>query len=283
MILQNQNISMTELFNLIGGTSDEGGTSSTGTLMAKVNAALDKLNDSSSSGSTINTGGAQEFTSNGTFTVPAGVTKIWVTACGAGGGGGGCLYSSDAEYTVYDGNGGNGGAAVKRQPFSVTPGQSIAITIGAGGAIGSNSSGTPTAGSTGGSTVVGSLITLPGGYGGQVQRANQKNNNNIGAGAGGLGAYARRQYVVNGTASTYSTSTSSAGDGDYGIDNNKGYGIYGGGGGGSLSYGGNGATTASAATAASYGGGGGGGASVRKSSTAYAPSKGGPGYCLIEW
>jgi hypothetical protein len=36
----------------------------------------------------IETHGTQEFTSGGTFTVPAGVHKIWVTACGAGGGGG---------------------------------------------------------------------------------------------------------------------------------------------------------------------------------------------------
>ena len=38
--------------------------------------------------SVIQAHGTQTFTKNGTFTVPDGVTKIWITACGGGGGGG---------------------------------------------------------------------------------------------------------------------------------------------------------------------------------------------------
>ena len=45
--------------------------------------------------------GTQTFTEDGTFTVPAGVTKILVTAFGAGGGGG-----------RYDASGGQGGDRV---------------------------------------------------------------------------------------------------------------------------------------------------------------------------
>ena len=31
---------------------------------------------------------AKEFTANGSWTAPSGVTEVWVTACAAGGGGG---------------------------------------------------------------------------------------------------------------------------------------------------------------------------------------------------
>ena len=41
------------------------------------------------------------FTSNGTFVVPEGVTKIYVTGCGGGGGG--------ARYSGGGSNGGSGG------------------------------------------------------------------------------------------------------------------------------------------------------------------------------
>ena len=92
--------------------------------------------------------GTQTFTSNGTFTVPAGVTKILVTAFGGGGGG--------------DRDGGQGGSWILRKAFSVVPGTTIPITIGAGG-TGAENRGTSTAGTDGGATVIGNLITLAGG------------------------------------------------------------------------------------------------------------------------
>jgi hypothetical protein len=63
------------------------------------------------------------FTSSGTWTVPQGVTSILVSGCAGGNGG-------------Y-GSGGTGGAAgqwVIKQHISVTPGSTITVTIGAGGA-----------------------------------------------------------------------------------------------------------------------------------------------------
>lgn len=96
-------------------------------------------------------GGKKTFTKSGTFTVPDSVTNIRVTA--AAGGGGGC-------YNYY---GGGGGACIVNQYFDVTPGEVIEITVGKGGAGGSRGdSGVidPIAGSP---TVVGNLITLPGG------------------------------------------------------------------------------------------------------------------------
>jgi len=73
--------------------------------------------------------GGQTFTANGNFTVPAGVTKVWVSICGGGGGGG----SGGASY--YGGSGGGGGAAVLRREVVVTPAEVIPVTVGGGGAV----------------------------------------------------------------------------------------------------------------------------------------------------
>ena len=95
-------------------------------------------------GALIQAHGAQTFTSDGTFTVPAGVTKILVTAFGAGGGG----YFSVA---------GGGGERIIKKAYSVTPGTAISIKIGVGG----------TNGVAGGTTVIGSLVTVAGGISGK--------------------------------------------------------------------------------------------------------------------
>ena len=85
---------------------------------------------------------SQTFTSSGTFVVPAGVNHVYVIGCGGGGGAaGGCFQSSNAN--ACDGVPG-GGAALAMHAMSVTPGDSLAVTIGAGGTGGS-----PAAGSTG--------------------------------------------------------------------------------------------------------------------------------------
>jgi len=88
------------------------------------------------------------FTANGTFTVPGGVTVILVTAI-AGGGGSGVT------------GGGGAGESISRI-FKVTPGDSITITIGAGGSAGAVGG---VNGGAGGNTQVGSLVTLVGGSG----------------------------------------------------------------------------------------------------------------------
>ncbi len=94
-------------------------------------------------------GGTQTFTANGTFIVPTGVTKIWVTAC-AGGQGAGASAGSNGSTS------GDGGDWIIKQPYNVTPGQSISITVGQGGAAGIEPA-------NGGNTVIGSLVTLVGG------------------------------------------------------------------------------------------------------------------------
>jgi hypothetical protein len=95
-------------------------------------------------------------TSTGSFTVPAGVTTLYVFASGGGGGGGAGF--TDVGNPTTGGTGGTGGQALS--VLTVTPGGSVSYTIGAGGA-GANSGSS----SSGGSTTV-DTITCTGGSGG---------------------------------------------------------------------------------------------------------------------
>ncbi len=67
------------------------------------------------------------FTTNGTFTPPAGVTTITVQAWGGGGGGGG------SDQSKYGGGGGGGGAYTINNAVLVTQGINYIILIGTGG------------------------------------------------------------------------------------------------------------------------------------------------------
>ena len=113
-------------------------------------------------------GGQQIFTASGTFTVPAGVSRVFVSLVGGGGGGAGAI--SGAPYTP---GGGGAGGVQYRVPLAVTPGQAIAVTIGAGGAagLGSNYGGSyaNSNGASGGASSFGALLTVSGGGGGRCQ------------------------------------------------------------------------------------------------------------------
>lgn len=76
------------------------------------------------------------FTSDGTFTVPAGVTSIVVECWGAGGAGGGSSINGM-------GGSGGGGGGYARGTFNVTPGQEIDFEIGTGGTGVAGESGNP--------------------------------------------------------------------------------------------------------------------------------------------
>jgi hypothetical protein len=71
----------------------------------------------------------QEWTTPGTytFTVPAGITQVRAIVIGGGGGGGA---SPDGNYRGGDGGSGGGFAMGE---YTVTPGQSITVTVGARG------------------------------------------------------------------------------------------------------------------------------------------------------
>ncbi len=99
----------------------------------------------------LKTSGIQVFNSSGIFTVPPGVTTVYVTICG--GGGGGTYYSS-----IYFGGG--AGEGYYRKKVIVRPNETINITVGIGGgdrqAGGISSFGTYLSCSGGGAPVVGS-------------------------------------------------------------------------------------------------------------------------------
>lgn len=85
-----------------------------------------------------------------TWTVPRGVTKVWVLVIGGGGGGG-----SD------EGGGGGAGGFIESTDFSVTPQSSISVQIGAGGA-GSRDANTDR-GANGGNSIFSTLTAVGGG------------------------------------------------------------------------------------------------------------------------
>lgn len=112
----------------------------------------------------------QVFTGNGTFTIPTGITAVKVTVVGGGGG----------ASAVYGGGGAGGGSAIKFLT-GLTPGNTLAVTVGSGGSGTSTSSG-----GTGGTSQVASgtqtitTISATGGAGGNTGL-------NVGA-TGGLGS-----------------------------------------------------------------------------------------------
>ena len=100
--------------------------------------------------------GGQSFTSNGTFTIPTGVTALKVTVVGGGGGGGN--------------NGSSGGAGGQAISYltGLTPSNTIAVTVGAAGTAGIANN---AAGGSGGTSSVASgtqaitTVTCTGGAG----------------------------------------------------------------------------------------------------------------------
>ncbi|WP_338509199.1 hypothetical protein [Burkholderia gladioli] len=206
------------------------------------------------------------FTSNGTFTVPAGVLGIWITAT-AGGGGGGAGGNTTGLSSIVGGGGGGGGGAGQfliRAFFAVTPGQVISITVGAGGFGGVAGGATATAG---GNTVIGTLATLTGGSPGSTGATATVNS----TGGGGIG----------GNGGAGSPAGNDGSDGNYAGN---------GGAGGSSPLGGGGAGGRAAqlsgrpGTSAAPGGGGGGGGGCYGTGAGTA-GNGGPGgqsYVLIE-
>jgi hypothetical protein len=102
---------------------------------------------------------SQTFTSSGTFTVPTGITSVWVTMTGGGGSGG-------AGISFDGGPSGAAGAFTIKRAVSVTAGASITVTIGGGGAGVAAGIAATTAGGRGGTTSFGS-VSVTGGYGGR--------------------------------------------------------------------------------------------------------------------
>jgi len=197
-------------------------------------------------GTSVVTAGAYTrvlITASGTWTCPAGVTAIYVTASAGGGGGGGGTSAASS------GGGGGGGAAVFKTQYAVTPSTIYTTTIGAGGTAGAVGGGT---GGTGGTTEIPTLFTLLGGAGGGAYFGGAGGTNAAkGSGAGGAGD----SYNPGGT-----------GGGNIA---------------GAVGGGGQGGLLTDTANVGLYGGGGGGGAGGLAGQGAGAA--GGAGFILIEY
>ena len=150
---------------LIGNTT--GNTLTKATLTAGSNISITNGTGSITVASTAPTSGRQAFTSNGTFTIPTNVTAVKVTLVGGGGGSGGAY--DGASCSGARGGSGGGGATAFAFLTGLTSGNTITVTVGAGGTAGAA---TPTSGGTGGSSQISSgtqsitAVTASGGVGG---------------------------------------------------------------------------------------------------------------------
>lgn len=216
----------------------------------------------------------QKFTASGSFTVPAGVTTLYISGCAGGGGGGGGSSSTASSSAATCGGSGGAGQSVQRVPVSVTPGQIIPVVIGNGGTAGAGSAtGTNASnGGSGGVTSLGSLMSLTPGSGGG---GGMYGTSTVAGGVAGSG------YPAGGAAMA-SVATGSA------------YILYSvGGSGSSTAFGGGGAcgtggglSATSGGDAFGYGSSGGGGGSFAATSGSGTGKNGGsgaPGVIFIEW
>lgn len=173
-----------------------------------------------------------------TWTVPPCVTSITVKIWGGGGGGGGTSSRqtiTDEEACTQGGGGGGGGFAMRT--YSVTPGETYSIVVGAGGTGGVGANNTAVAGITGGTSTFSGPATTPfgalTGFGGAGGAGATAYNNNTGqhhigsngtGGAGGTGANGTTVFTGgNGSDGSHSASCadiSGAGGGGAGTSGN---------------------------------------------------------------
>jgi hypothetical protein len=139
-----------------------------------------------------------EITGTYNWTVPPGITSICIEVWSGGGGGGGSSFGGVA--------GGGGGGGFAYQCFTVVPGTTYTVNVGAGGAGGTIGSD----GTSGGNSSFGNLISVTGGAGGG------KNTGGVNDGIGGLGGTSSSTFAIpgnNGNNGTWAPSAQSNGNG----------------------------------------------------------------------
>lgn len=197
---------------------------------------------------------------SGNYTVPAGVTSINYLVVAGGGGGAGSYGGS-----VANGGGGGGAGGVLAGTLAVTPGQTIAYSVGAGGTGSADGS---TAATSGGNSTFSSFTATGGGRGG-----NGSNAASSGGSGGGGAADSPNQTGASGT----------SGQGTSGGNGTTSGAARAGGGGGATTAGatglasGNGGAGYTWINGTTYGGGGGGGAWSSQSGGAGTGGSGGGG------
>lgn len=203
------------------------------------------------------------FTTNGTWLCPDGVTEIVLSGCAGGSGGcGGAGYGQTTG--AGGGSGGPAGQSVVRQAFTVVPGTTYEVVIGAGGyaGLGGASGLSGSVGGNGGVTKFGTLLTLSGGGTGSPGY--------IQSGAGG---------IVNAGGASCGTDAKGAGlGGDGGSGGSGPFGTAGGAG-----RAGEGGGTPGTPGSGYGAGGGGGGAGYKVSASGGNGSTGRPGLLILEY
>jgi hypothetical protein len=192
----------------------------------------------------------QVFTSSGSFVVPNGVTTARVTVIGGGGSGG---YHS----SMPSGGGGAGGQAIGIVS-SLTPGQVISVTVGAGGAAPSS----PANGNNGQTSSFGSYMQAGGGFGG-----NGGTDSNFSNAGGEGGTASGGQINFGGSLGTDAIVVACRGGDGGGPGNGRGA-----------------SGPLSGVSASGYGGGGGGGGTTTSGTVVgYPGGAGGAGIVIIEY
>ncbi|EEH7165188.1 phage tail protein [Salmonella enterica] len=237
-------------------------TDSTSSTEAATPSAVKAAYDKASAAAPANHSHYQFFTANGTFTVPDGVTQVFVEMLGGGGGGGGGAVTDGGFAGASGGSGGTCGST-NISIVPVTPGGKYAVIVGAGGVGGAAASQSSTAPS-GIHTLVTSTPGSPGIDGGDSIFVNVTAK----GGSGGAGGVISTVSVIN-----------PAPSGNGAAGENSSYGT--GGSGGSNTDGGN---------AGGYGAGGGGGARGKTtgsdntySGSGFPGGKGSNGFVKISW
>ena len=162
----------------------------------------------------------QSFTSSGTFSVPSGISSVNVLVV-AGGGGAGSTHSG----------GGGAGGLIYRPGFTVTPGGTVTVTVGDGGA----SSTSATGHSNGQNSVFGTLTAVGGGKSGTNQTPGSNGGSGGGCGYGQSQGGTANQPTQSGDSGTYGFGNPGGGPGA----NSPSYGTGGGGGAGAAGSSGN--------------------------------------------
>lgn len=277
----NTDANVTTLLERIGTTAQTGGTTTSGTVMAKLNTLL-----------AANTNhGSVSYSTAGTYTwtCPAGVSQVFVLATGGsggGGGGGGSYYGGYYYERNHAGAGGGSGGTsdVVWAIIPVSPTKAYTLKIGAAGSAGaagvnetdSVNISAAKAGGAGGATKFGSLLTVNGGSGGAAG-GNGVYSNSAHA-AGGTGGNAgvlssKKIYIVN-----YEAGIAGNKGGDSSINQSYDDGtVY------TFYYGSGGNSPSNFLGFAGGKGGNGGNSLVSPAVTPKAGSKGVDGYMLIMW